>query len=647
MPWIEQISMSTPFCIYSRKGRPIAIDEVDAALDAIAQQGPDGRGVWSSGVVGLGHLALAETPEMRFERQPAWLDSRIDSTIPQDIVISADVRLDNRAELASKLQISSELLPTLGDSQLLLAAYLRWGELCPSHLLGDFAFIIWDGPQRKLLCARDPLGVKPLYTQLRPDLFLAAGDIRALVAHPQGNHQPDLQALASYLRERQFIHPTQTYLSGVAALLPAHTLTVTADQAMLRRYWFPDQLDEIRVKSLDIAAEELRSLLADAVRVRLRRVQGVGAHMSGGLDSTAVAYLAARQLAAAGDTLSTYSWQPTPTDDTVLATAEYRQLHVAIQQENFDHTTVNIDRDDIVPEIVRDICLHHTHNYVYERLVRQAAATRDVRVLLSGWGGDELITAHGTGYLAEMFWRGKWGTVARNIQARSLPNGKNPLRHYLGTLYHHVVQPSLPDPIFARSSSESGDESSELPAYIVCALPDFAAQMAHRPARSRPRRRTRVRAYQLELFQYGHLHRRIESWAADGADVHMIYRYPLLDRRVVEFALGLPAEAFVQGQTGRYLFRRAMTNILPPEVCWGNAKLEPMRVSKWNELSKGALLPALNAIVERLSSPPRLEIDPLRRHITRGAIEPTYDMGDLGMIRRAIQVLGAGWQLPK
>jgi asparagine synthase (glutamine-hydrolysing) len=642
--------MSTPFAVFARDARPVTAAEVEDVLAALAQQGPDGRGLWSNGVVGLGHLALFETPEMRFEEQPAPLDARLDATASREIVISADVRLDNRAELAGKLQIDLALLPTLGDSQLLLAAYLRWGEECPRYLLGDFAFVIWDGPQRKLFCARDPLGVKPLYTYICADLFIAAGDVRAIAAHSQGPRRPNLESLAYHLVEMSYIHPTKTYMAGVEALAPAHSLTITATATLLRRYWFPEQLPAHPFKSLESAAEELAALVEDAVRVRLRRVAGVGAHMSGGLDSTSIAFVAARQLRATGDSISTYSWQPAPSDDAQLAIPEYSQLHKAIAAGNFDHTTVRVTPADFVREIEQDLCLHHGQNFVYERLVRQAAATRQVRVLLSGWGGDELITAHGNGYLAEMFWRGQWGDIGRYVQGSRVPAGKNALRHRLGLLYHHILLASLPNALCSLLSPRSEDEHNKLPAYVVCASSELAQQLATLPPRPRLRRRTRLRDYQLQLLHYGHLHRRIESWAAEGADDHFVYRYPLLDRRVVEFALGLPAGAYVQGNWGRYLYRCAMNPILPQEICWGTAKLEPTRVQAWIDLSKAALLPALDATVAHLGADhhsirPRLEIDALRRHITRAANEPGYELGDVGIARRAIQVLGAGWQL--
>ena len=636
--------MSTFFCAWARTGRPMTPAEVEVALDAIAHHGPDGRGVWCYGAVGMGHLALAETPEMVFERQPASLDARLSDIIPHDVVISADVRLDNRTQLAAQLRIPDDVLPTLGDSQLILAAYLRWGEECVPHLLGDFAFVIWDGPQQKLFCARDALGSKPLYTYIQPDLFLVASDRRALISHPQGPRQPDLSALAYYLREPQFVHPTMTYLAGVVGLLPAHTLTVTADQVMRRRYWFPDRLPQQRVQSFDRAAEELRALLEDAVRVRLRRVQGVGAHMSGGLDSTSVAILAAQQVRASGDAFTTYSWQPTPPDAAALASSEYAPLHTTIEQGGFDHTAVNVTAEDAVREIEQDICRHHTNQFVYEPVVRQAAAARHVRVLLSGWGGDELITAHGGGYLAEMFWRGRWDKVARTILGRPVPEGKSPWRHRLGTFYKNAISGVLPDTIVNWQSSQP---HADLPPHVVCTSPELAALIKQLPDLPNTRRRTSVHGHQLTMLHLGHLHQRIEGWAADGADDQIVYRYPLLDQRVVEFALTLPADAYVQGTVGRYLFRRAMSDALPHEVCWGVAKLEPVRVDALLKMMKQALLPAFNATVERLDRPPRIELDLLRDHITSRSLDTKYDMGDLGVTRRAIQVLGAGWQLPK
>jgi asparagine synthase (glutamine-hydrolysing) len=640
--------MSLPLCLFHRNGQAVTAPEMATWLAALPQQGPHGRAYQCNGPVGLGHMALLETPEMRGEQQPAPLDKRIDAAAPANLLISADVRLDNRAELAAKLQIDNALLAQLGDSQLILAAYWRWGEACLPQLLGDFAFIIWDGPQRKLFCGRDALGVKPLYTYERPDLFLAAGDVRALVAHPQGPRCPDVQSLAYYFEEYMLADPARTYLEQVRVLLPAHSLTVGTSQSVLRRYWFPDQIATRQIASLEQAAEELRALLEDAVRVRLRRVEGVVAHMSGGLDSTSVAYLAARQLAVAGESLATYSWQPVTREDAILATSEYAPLQAALRpanliHANIAHTTVNLTAADFAQDIALDICLHHSQNFVYEAVVRQTARRQQVRVILSGWGGDELITSHGAGYVKEMFWRGRWDKLAAFLRARPAPRGKNPLRHHLGTLFRNIVTEPLPRLPLGAATTE---KHTRLPAYLVPSAPELAAHLAHLPPIAYPRRSRQMREYRLALLRYGHLHRRMESWAAGGADEQIVYRYPLLDRRVVELALALPAEAFVHGRHRRYLMRRAMSGILPDEVCWGQSKLEPVRVEQWLALTQAALLPVLDATIGELPGPSRFEIEPLRRHLARAAADTTYTVGDVERLMRAIQVLGAGRHLP-
>lgn len=149
----------------------------------------------------------------------------------------------------------------------------------------------------------------------------------------------------------------------------------------------------------------------------------------------------------------------------------------------------------------------------------------------------------------------------------------------------------------------------------------------------------------------------MQAWAAGGAETHLVYRYPLLDRRIIEFALGMPATAYTQASGGRYLFRRAISDLLPAEVCWGNAKFEPIRVHKLLQMTRAALLPALETLLARIpasSNPaatpaPRMDVAALRQQISQ---MQTLDLAaqetvpQLAGTMHAVQVLGAGWELP-
>jgi len=148
--------MSAIIGIYNRTGQPVDPEALQGMTDILTHRGPDGQGVWASGPAGLGHRMLWTTPESLHETLPFADDAA-------GLTITADARIDNREELLPLLGLTDGPPEQVSDSRVILAAYAKWGEHCPEHLLGDFAFVIWDAAAQTLFCACDHFGVKPLY----------------------------------------------------------------------------------------------------------------------------------------------------------------------------------------------------------------------------------------------------------------------------------------------------------------------------------------------------------------------------------------------------------------------------------------------------------------------------------------------------
>src|SRR4028118_649697 len=164
--------MSAIAGIYYLDGRPVDCADLGRMVDTLAHRGPDGADVWCEESVGLGHRMLWTTPESLLEKLPL-----VDQT--GNLVITADARIDNRDELIEVLGLTDHPAEKITDSQLILAAYERWGDRCPEYLLGDFAFAIWDRRQQQLFCARDHMGVKPFYYYHSDRLLVFASEIRS------------------------------------------------------------------------------------------------------------------------------------------------------------------------------------------------------------------------------------------------------------------------------------------------------------------------------------------------------------------------------------------------------------------------------------------------------------------------------------
>ena len=265
--------------LFNLDGRPADRLLVGRMLGAIAHRGPDASRVWTSGAVGLGHCLLATTPESVGEVQPHTAASGA-------LSIVFDGRIDNRDELAEEFARARLPLTANTDAAFVLAAYRRWGADVRAELLGDFAFAIWDAPERRLFCARDVTAQKPFYYHHGRDLFLFASEPQALLAASGG--QPASQRghdrrvpVGRHQRRRHAVR-------GRAAAAARPPRRRDAGRVPPRRYWDIDAAGTIRYRTVEEYCEHLRALLREAVARSPAQRTGTGVLLSGGVDSSSV-----------------------------------------------------------------------------------------------------------------------------------------------------------------------------------------------------------------------------------------------------------------------------------------------------------------------------------------------------------------------
>ena len=588
--------MSGIYGLFYKDGTPVTSETIEPIKRAIAHWGKDGQGSWCEGSLGLGHLMLHSTPESLYEQLPI--------THPQnpDLVITADARIDNRQELLAALNVPPAQGRTMPDSIIILLAYEKWGRDCASRLIGAFAFALWDRKQQILFCGRDHMGFKPFYYYEDDRCFIFASDIEGLLASAEVPHRPNEPLLAAYLQENtHFAEKRQTFLADIVKLPPAHQLTVTAKTSQLAQYWSLDDIAPVRLPSDEAYAEQLRELLLEAVQCRIRTPFPVGCHLSGGLDSSSVTAIAAQLLRQSGKTPTGYSWSPPPPATDQCPDDERRLIQAVCKQENIECQYIDLKVEDVVRTYLRDFSRDPAEMMLREELVQDQAARDGVRIMLSGWGGDEGITINGRGFWSGLFLQGRWGKLHREICSLTQNSGQNSgvisglrsLKRYAGITYRKVLLPLVPEPIWYRWRGWPGCYP------LTCINPSFAKQ--HRDAviamrgpylRERPG----VQGTQWLLLNNGHLTKRIEAWAVNGARQGLLYSYPLLDRRILEFCLGTPPDQFVQQGWSRSLMRRAVEGILPPAIQWHRSKTEAAAFAVLDR----TLLPALPALSDRL-----------------------------------------------
>jgi asparagine synthase (glutamine-hydrolysing) len=280
---------------FHRDGCPMADTLVWPMLHAIPYRGIDGMWIRSWESVALGFAKLTITPEEVHEQQPL--------VSPRTgCAIIADVRLDNRADLLCRLP--GRLPAASSDADLILHAYETWDIEAVHHLLGDFAFVIWDPRDQRLVCARDTSGQRALFYRLDHAVFIAASEIQQLFQDPALPIEPNDERIFSFLTPHNMFRNEQqeamTFYKDVYLLPPGHVLTISRSDHHLWQYWEFQPSGKIRYRHDDDYVEHFRALMFDVTQCRLRSIHPVGVLLSGGLDSSSVVCTAQDLYRAAG-----------------------------------------------------------------------------------------------------------------------------------------------------------------------------------------------------------------------------------------------------------------------------------------------------------------------------------------------------------
>ncbi len=262
----------------------IAHDLLETLTKSLHIRGPDQQNLWLKDTVGLGHSLFRTTNEAQYENQPASLDARV--------WITGCIRIDARKELLAKLKLTkTTILSKTPDSELVLHAYHKWGTGCLDHLLGDFAFAIWDDRQQTLFCARDRFGMRQLCYSHIGDLILVSNSINCLLQHPKITRTLDDTAMGDFLLfgDHSWLDKTITAFSDISALPAAHQLVYKKGKVFIKRYWEPPaDLPLIHYRHHNEYLEHFLDVFNSAVADRTR-LPNIVVSMSGGMDSSAIA----------------------------------------------------------------------------------------------------------------------------------------------------------------------------------------------------------------------------------------------------------------------------------------------------------------------------------------------------------------------
>lgn len=514
---------------------------------------------WSAGEISLGRHLFQILPEDSRDLRP-----QIGADGTQALV--ADVRLDNRAELASLLGISPNTLQVTPDASVLMRALEVWGEAAVTKLVGDFAFAWWDARKQTLLLARDYLGQRPLHYHRGQGFFAFASMPKGLHALPGVPFAADTDSVASFIA----LIPegdAASFFKGVERVRPGHFVRITRDGITSHSYWRPPT-HVLKLKDNREYEEAVRTEMDRAVASRLRGVEGkVGAHLSGGLDSTTVASTAARFMAGRGSVVA-YTSVPRDgyagglpdsfSDEWRLAAA------VAALHENIEHVKILASGSSPFERLDRyfyafDRPMLNLCNSVWSSAIMDDARSRNLGVLLTGDAGNLSFSFDGMIALPQMLRELQWVKLARTAFLLVKQGSR------LGTVASQIVGPFLPRPIW-RAISRLRGKDQRLTEYTLI-NPELEAKLKQKAATLgldfsyRPRSDAdTVRVWALRRVDVGNYHKGyLGVWGLDVRD-------PTADRRLVELCLTIPAEQFLAGGVPRSLARRAFTDRLPGAV---------------------------------------------------------------------------------
>lgn len=573
---------------------PADADMVERLTDLAAHRGPDGRGVRISGKVGLGHRRLAiidltddGAQPMRHRQHPIW--------------ITYNGEIYNYLELRAELEALGQVFHTASDTEVLLAAYVCWGEKCLDRFNGMWSFAIHDERTNSLFCARDRFGVKPFYYLDTANQFAFGSEIRQLLPLV-GRAVADDELVNDFLVCGISDHTSRTFVRGIEKLPPGHLLRIDVSTGRLELERYYSLVTRLAKNRTEPPAKLVHDILDDAIRLRLRSDVRVGTCLSGGLDSSSVATLAAKRYAQNSNdafyAITAVSQQASNNEEKYAAeiadNPRFNWVRTEPTYEQFASTAKTLVEVQEEPFAGPSIMMQ------YE--VMRTARLHGVTVLLDGQGGDETLLGYYRYYPAWLLDHLRSGGIKGFVTAfaAAMETGMPPRRlltYLFGVSlsglresayrwqYGFLKQLRLPAPLRRFAGSIRNPQAMQILEITESNLPML------------------LRFEDKNSMRFG-----IET------------RLPFLDYRFVELALNLPTRIKLNHGWSKWPLRVAMQSELPPSICWRKDKIG---FAAPDQLWLNRHSPVMYAKV--------IESVLLRQYVDMDLLKKRFDRLDLGM----------------
>jgi asparagine synthase (glutamine-hydrolysing) len=524
--------------------------------DSIRHRGPDDDGYYQDAQASLAMRRLSII-DLYTGQQPI-------SNETGDVWVVYNGEIYNFKDVRAELERRGHTFKTQTDTEVIVHAYEEYGDECVKHFNGMFAISLWDARKCRLFLARDRVGIKPLYYWADQTKLVFASELKALILHPDVPRQTNLTALDLFLT-LEYVPAPYTIYEGVFKLLPGHTLTVQDGQVKINQYW--DVPYQPVSQSEAECAEALSVLINDATRIRLISDVPLGAFLSGGIDSSTIVGYMSQNMSEPVQTFS-IGFEDDTYDEVPYANAVAKHFGT--------NHHVEVLKPDIV-SLVEQLVPHHDEPFadtsIFPTYLVSKLASQKVKVVLSGDGGDELFAGYDT-YIAEKLNR-YYGLLPRALRQRVLPKyaewlPPQPAKKGFINKVKRMVEGGALDPslqhtrwmMFLNSAEKNSLYRSDLRAMLN---DDVTADY--------------FGGYFEKANRFDNLAQQqyvdIKTYLADdiltkvdrmSMAVSIEARVPLLDYRVVEFAMNLPSHMKLNGSRTKSILRNAVKSLVPDLV---------------------------------------------------------------------------------
>ena len=507
---------------------------IEKMTETLKMRGPDEDGLYVTQNALLGHRRLVVV-DPRGGSQPMIKEHQFNK-----YVVVYNGELYNTEELRAELKDIGYNFKSYSDTEVLLTSYIEWGEECPEHFNGIFAFAIWDESKKKLFLARDPLGVKPLFYAIRNGSLIFGSEIKALLAHPSVEPVIDREGLCQVFG----LGPGRSLGSGifkdVFEVKPAESIVYNIDGVRKKEYWYLKAKPHL--ESLDETIEHMRYLVIDAIKRQLYADVPVCTFLSGGLDSSAISSVAAKEFNNLGKaTLDTYSidykdnekyfksndFEPDPDREWIGKMVEYAKSH---------HNNILIDNLELAKALTSSVMACDLPGmadvdsslYLFCKEVKKGAT-----VALSGECADEIFGGY------------PWYYREDSVNADTFPWSQS-----VGS---------------RRLILSKEFKTLPLEEYVKSKYEESLSAVPHLEGESKKEYRMREMFYlNIKWFMITLLNRKDRMSMSNSLEV----RVPYADYRIVEYAFNVPWSMKYAYDREKGLLRAALHDILPEDVLW-------------------------------------------------------------------------------